>query len=52
MTSDFIRGRAEWDKFTYLFKRHEISAKTILLNEGEVSKRKTWLTDLEIKFPY
>ncbi|RVT80083.1 Crp/Fnr family transcriptional regulator [Flavobacterium sufflavum] len=29
----------EWDKFRHLFKRQEIPAKTILLNEGEISKQ-------------
>jgi CRP-like cAMP-binding protein len=28
----------EWSKFMHLFKRQEISAKTILLQEGEISK--------------
>lgn len=29
----------EWEQFKHLFKRQEIPAKTILLNEGEVSKK-------------
>lgn len=29
----------EWDNFKHLFIRQEISAKTILLNEGEVAKQ-------------
>lgn len=31
--------KAEWDKFKSLFKRKEIPAKTILLQEGEISKK-------------
>lgn len=30
---------AEWNKFSHLFKRQEISARTILLQEGEISKK-------------
>lgn len=29
----------EWDKFKYFFKKQEIPAKTILLNEGEIAKQ-------------
>lgn len=29
----------EWDKFKHLFKRQEITAKTILLNEGEIARQ-------------
>ena len=36
---DFKIEHTEWDKFKYLFKRHEIPAKTILLNEGEIAKQ-------------
>lgn len=30
--------RAEWERFSHLFKRHEVSVKTTLLLEGEISK--------------
>lgn len=30
---------AEWGKFGYLFRREEIPAKTVLLDEGEVAKK-------------
>ena len=30
---------AEWDQFMHLFKREDVVAKTILLREGEVSKK-------------
>lgn len=36
---NFKTEDTEWDKFKYLFKRQEIPAKTILLNEGEISKQ-------------
>src|SRR5687768_143373 len=29
----------EWQKFTHLFKREELAAKTILLKEGEIAKQ-------------
>jgi CRP-like cAMP-binding protein len=29
---------SEWEKFSHLFKRQEIPAKTVLLREGEISK--------------
>jgi len=32
------RNTEEWDRFSHLFKRREISAKTTLLKEGQVSK--------------
>ena len=28
-----------WDEFAHLFKRREISARRILLREGEISKK-------------
>lgn len=34
-----MSNNMEWDKFRHLFKRQEIPAKTILLNEGEISKQ-------------
>ncbi|MEO6731963.1 MAG: Crp/Fnr family transcriptional regulator [Ferruginibacter sp.] len=39
MLNNFIIENTEWDKFRHLFKRQEISAKTILLNEGQISKK-------------
>jgi CRP-like cAMP-binding protein len=39
MTSNFKTDNTEWDTFRHLFKRQEISAKTLLLKEGEVSKK-------------
>ncbi|MCZ4221931.1 Crp/Fnr family transcriptional regulator [Pedobacter rhodius] len=30
--------KSEWEKFSHLFKRQEISAKTTLLKEGQISK--------------
>lgn len=30
--------KSEWDKFEHLFKRLEVPAKTILLQEGEISR--------------
>jgi CRP-like cAMP-binding protein len=39
MTDSFKFENTEWDPFRHLFKRQEIAAKTILLEEGEVSKR-------------
>ena len=39
MTDNLIIENAEWNEFRYLFSRQEISAKTILLNEGEIAKQ-------------
>jgi hypothetical protein len=39
MVKDREQLNAEWDKFRHFFKREEISAKTILLKEGQVSDR-------------
>lgn len=39
MADNFITDNTPWKEFLYLFKREEISAKTILLNEGEISKK-------------
>ena len=39
MIGDLNAESSEWINFKHLFKRQEISAKTILLNEGEVSKK-------------
>lgn len=36
---NFKIENTEWDKFRHLFKRQEIPAKTILLNEGEIAKQ-------------
>lgn len=38
MIKKTIAENSDWDKFSYLFKRQEIPAKTILLREGEISK--------------
>ncbi|AUC84314.1 Crp/Fnr family transcriptional regulator [Polaribacter sp. ALD11] len=35
----FKTEHTEWNKFKYLFKKQEIPAKTILLNEGEIAKQ-------------
>jgi CRP-like cAMP-binding protein len=35
----FKVNNTEWSKFMHLFKRQEVPAKTILLKEGEVSKK-------------
>jgi CRP-like cAMP-binding protein len=43
MTDDFKIVNPEWDKFKHLFKRREIPAKTILLKEGEVSKKAIYI---------
>jgi len=34
-----LKGQTEWSKFGHLFERQEIPAKTILLKEGEISKK-------------
>lgn len=39
MTNNLIIENAEWNEFRHLFSRQEISAKTILLNEGEIAKQ-------------
>jgi CRP-like cAMP-binding protein len=31
--------QTEWQKFSHLFKREEVAAKTILLKEGEIAKK-------------
>ncbi|MEB2778735.1 cyclic nucleotide-binding domain-containing protein [Algoriphagus sp. D3-2-R+10] len=36
---NFKIENTEWDNFKHLFKRQEIPAKTILLNEGEIAKQ-------------
>lgn len=36
--TDRNKIRAEWDKFSHLLKRQEIPAKTMLLQEGQISK--------------
>lgn len=36
--------KKEWDKYSHLFKRQEIRAKTVLLQEGQVSKQ-AWLIE-------
>jgi CRP-like cAMP-binding protein len=39
MFGSLNKGAAEWDKFGHLFKSLKIPAKTILLREGEISKK-------------
>jgi len=39
MSPNFINDNPEWDPFRPLFKREELTAKTILLEEGAISKR-------------
>ena len=39
MSSPKTSIQLEWEKFSHLFKREEVSAKTILLKEGEIAKK-------------
>jgi CRP-like cAMP-binding protein len=39
MFDNLNKGAREWNKYAHLFKRLEIPAKTILLREGEISKK-------------
>jgi CRP-like cAMP-binding protein len=39
MNSQFIIDTPEWNRFGHFFKRQEISARTVLLREGEISKK-------------
>ncbi len=39
MIENFKTDNSEWDTFKHFFKREEIPAKTVLLKEGDVSKR-------------
>jgi len=39
MIGNFTAENTEWNKFKHLFKQQEVAAKTILLNEGEVSRQ-------------
>jgi len=39
MHDRFNTDTAEWNKFGHLFKRQEIPAKTVLLREGDISKK-------------
>jgi CRP-like cAMP-binding protein len=39
MAENFKSSTTEWDKFRHLFKREEITSKTILLEEGKISKK-------------
>ena len=39
MSEQISSIQLEWQKFSYLFKREEVSAKTILLKEGEIAKK-------------
>jgi CRP-like cAMP-binding protein len=39
MIANFKTDNPEWETFQHFFKREEIAAKTILLREGQVSKR-------------
>ncbi|WP_084439843.1 Crp/Fnr family transcriptional regulator [Dyadobacter alkalitolerans] len=38
MSTQKMSIQLEWQKFSHLFKREEISAKSILLDEGEIAK--------------
>lgn len=39
MSSQETSIQSEWQKFSHLFKREEVPAKTILLKEGEIAKK-------------
>ncbi|RFS15504.1 Crp/Fnr family transcriptional regulator [Emticicia sp. C21] len=39
MDSQETHIQSEWQKFSHLFKREEVPAKTILLKEGEIAKK-------------
>src|ERR1041384_4329501 len=39
MKENFRTETGEWSQFLYLFKEEEVRAKTVLLKEGEVSKK-------------
>jgi CRP-like cAMP-binding protein len=39
MNNGLDQIQREWQKFSYLFKREEIPAKTVLLKENEVAKK-------------
>jgi len=39
MNFNTLKRSKQWDKFSHLFKQEEISAKTILLTEGQISKK-------------
>jgi len=36
---EFSTGATEWNKFSHFFERQELPAKTVLLKEGEISKK-------------
>lgn len=39
MTNQLTGIQSEWQKFSYLFNREEIPAKTVVLKEGEIAKK-------------
>jgi CRP-like cAMP-binding protein len=39
MTNQLSGIQSEWQKFSYLFKREEIAAKTVILKEGEIARK-------------
>lgn len=39
MSSEKTNIKSEWQKFSYLFQREEVAAKTTLLKEGEIAKK-------------
>src|SRR5277367_6426239 len=39
MNSSLNSGSTSWDRFGHLFKRQEVPAKTVLLHEGEISRK-------------
>lgn len=39
MSSQETNIQSEWQRFSHLFKREEVPAKTILLKEGEIAKK-------------
>ena len=38
-----ISTQIDWDKYKHLWKRIDVPAKTVLLKEGEISKRAYWI---------
>lgn len=39
MTTHETNIQSEWQKFSHLFRREEVPAKTVLLKEGEIAKK-------------
>ena len=39
MIEDLSPDNSEWEKFKHFFRREEIAAKTVLLKEGDISRR-------------